>query len=89
MLPSGSSQLPGGRHEGVVVKMRVPTLGSPPCAVANALAPGAVIVWLCFSGHGPSKMFIFIRFYKDSRDALEHHENVDFPMVFHGFCECL
>ena len=89
MLPSGSSQLPGGRHEGIAVKMRVSTLGSPRRPVASAPAPGAVPAWARFSGHGPSKMFIFIRFYKDSRDALGHHENVDFPLVFHGFRGCL
>ena len=85
MLPSGSSQLPGGRHEGVAVKMRVPTLGSPRRPVASAPAPGAVRAWTRFSGHGPSKMFIFARFYKGSTDALEHQLNVDFPNAFHGF----
>ena len=89
MLSSGSSQLPGGRHEGVAVKMLVPTLGSPRRPVASAAAPGAVPAWARFSGHGPSKMLIFIWFYKDSRDALEHHENVDLPMGFHGFCDCV
>ena len=89
MLPSGSSQLPGGRHEGVAVKMRVSTLGSPRRPVASAPAPGAVPAWARFSGHGPSKMFIFDRFYKGSDDALGHHQNVDFPMVFHGFRGCL
>ena len=63
MLPSGSSQLPGGRHEGVAVKMLVPTLGSPRRTVASAAAPGAVPAWTRFSD-GPSKMFIFIRFYR-------------------------
>ena len=85
MLPSGSSQLPGGRHEGVAVKMRVPTLGSPRRPVASAAAPGAVPAWARFLLHGPSKMFISIRFYKESRPALEQDENVDLPMVFHGF----
>ena len=70
MLPSGSSQLPGGRHEGVAVEMRVPTLGSPRRPVASAPAPGAVGAWTRFSGHGPSKMFIFARFYKVSSTAL-------------------
>ena len=64
MLPSGASQLPGGRHEGVAVKTRVPTLGSPRRPVASAPAPGAVRAWTRFLGHGPSKMFIFARFYK-------------------------
>ena len=86
MLPSGSSQLPGGRHEGGAVKMLVPTLGSARRPVASAAAPGAVPAWARFSGHGPSEIFIFIRFYKESRDAREHHEIADFPMVFHGFC---
>ena len=85
MLPSGSSQLPGGHHEGVAVKMRVSTLGSPRRPVASAPAPGAVPEWTRFSGHGPSKMFIFARFYKGSADAPGHQLNVDFPMVFHGF----
>ena len=89
MLPSGSSQLPGGRHEGVAVKMLVPTLGSPRRPVASAAAPGAVPAWARFSGHGPSKMFIFTRFYKDSRYAPSIARIVDFPMVFHGFRECL
>ena len=89
MLPSGSSQLPGGRHQGVAVKMRVPTLGSSRRPVASAPAPGAVPAWARFSGHRPSKMFIFHRFYKVSRTALGQCENVDFPMVFHGFRGCL
>ena len=79
MLPSGSSQLPGGRHEGVAVKMLVPTLGSARRPVASAAAPGAVPAWARFSGHGPSKMFIFTRFYKESRPVLGQDENVDFP----------
>ena len=83
MLPSGSSQLPGGRHEGVVVKMRVPTLGSSRHPVASAPAPGAVPAWARFWGHGPSEMFIFTRFYKGSRPDLGQDENVDFPMVFY------
>ena len=70
MLPSGSSQLPGGRYEGVAVKMRVSTLGSPRRPVASAPAQGAVPEWARFSGHGPSKMFIFARLYKVSRAAL-------------------
>ena len=86
---SGSSQLPGGRHEGVAVKMRVSTLGSPRRPVASAPAPGAVPAWARFSGHGPSKMFIFARFYKGSRPDLGQGENVDFPMGFHGFRGCL
>ena len=73
MLPSGSSQLPGGRHEGVAVKMLVPTLGSPRRPVASAAAPGAVPAWARFWGHGPSKMSIFIRFYKVFSDDLGHH----------------
>ena len=89
MLPSGSSQLPGGRHEGVAVKMRVSTLGSPRRPVASAPAPGAVPEWTRFSGHGPSKMFIFARFYKVSQWYRGTIENVDFPMVFHGFRGCL
>ena len=72
MLPNGSSQLPGGRHEGIAVKMRVSTLGSPRRPVASAPAPGAVPAWARFSGHGPSKMFIFARFHKVSTDALGH-----------------
>ena len=89
MLPSGSSQLPGGRHEGVAVKMLVPTLGSPRRPVASAAAPGAVPGWARFLLHGPSKMFIFIRFYKVFCSALGHYKIVDFPMVFHGFRGCL
>ena len=89
MLPSGSSQLPGGRHEGVAVKMRVSTLGSPRRPVASAPALGAVGAWTRFLLHGPSKMFIFARFYKGSDGALGHHQNVDYPMVFHGFWGCL
>ena len=89
MLPSGSSQLPGGHQEGVAVKMRVPTLGSVQRPVASAPAPGAVSACTRFWLHGPSKMFIFARFYKDSRADLGQHENVDFPMVFHGFRGCL
>ena len=89
MLPSGSSQLPGGRHEGIAVKMRVPTLGSPRRPVASAPAPGAVPEWTHFSENGPSKMIIFTWFYKVSDGALGHHQNVDFPMVFHCFRECL
>ena len=81
MLPSGSSQLPGGRHEGVAVKMRVPTLGSPRRPVASAAAPGAVPAWARFSGHGPSKMFIFTRFYKVFCDALGHHRFASFSTV--------
>ena len=72
MLPSGSSQLPGGRHEGVAVKMLVPTLGSPRRPVASAAAPEAVPAWARVSGHGPSKMFIFVRFYKVSTDDRGH-----------------
>ena len=89
MPPSGSSQLPGGHHEGAAVKMPVPTLGSPRRTVASAAAPGAVPAWTRFSEHGPSKMFIFTRFYKVFCDAREHHKFVDFPMVFHGFRDCL
>ena len=70
MSPSGSSQPPGGRHEGVAVKMRVPTLGSPRRPVASAPAPGAVGAWTRFLLHGPSKMFIFARFYKVSTPDL-------------------
>ena len=88
MLPSGSSQLPGGRHEGVAVKMRVSTLGSPRRPVASAPAPGAVPESARFSEHGPPEMFIFARFYKVFRDVLGHRENVDFPMVFHRFRGC-
>ncbi len=87
--PSGSSQLPRGRHEGIAVKMRVSTLGSPQRPVASVPAPGAVPEWARSSGHGPSKMFIFARFYKGSRYALGHSENVDSPMVFHGFRGCV
>ena len=72
MPPSGSSQLPGGHHEGAAVKMIVPTLGSARRPVASAAAPGAVPAWIRFSGHGPSKMFIFDRFYKGSSHALGH-----------------
>ncbi len=89
MLPSGSSQLPGGRHEGIAVKMRVSTLGNPRRPVASAPAPGAVPEWTRFSEHGPSKMFIFDRFYKVFGYALGHSQNVDFPMFFHGFRGCL
>ena len=69
MLPSGSSQLPGGRHEGAAVKMRVPTLGSVRCPVASAPAPGAVGTWTRISGHGPSEMFIFTMFYNGKHTA--------------------
>ncbi len=79
MLPSGSSQLPGGRHEGVAVKMLVPTLGSARRPVASAAAPGAVPSWARFSGHGPSKMFIFTRFYKVFCPVLGQDKIVDFP----------
>ena len=74
MAPSGSSQPPGGRHEGVAVEMRVPTLGSPQRPVASTPAPGAVGAWTRFllHVHGPSKMFIFAMFYKVSTDALGH-----------------
>jgi hypothetical protein len=82
MLPSGSSQLPGRRHEGVAVKMRVSTLGSPRRPVASAPAPGAVGAWARFSGHGPSKMFIFDRFYKAFDYALGHNQNASFSTVF-------
>ena len=77
MLPSGSSQLPGGRHEGVAVKMLVPTLGSPRRPVASTAAPGAVPAWARFSGHGPSKMLIFTRFYKVFCPALGQDKIVD------------
>ena len=87
MASSGSSQPSGGRHEGVAVKMRVPTLGSPRRPVASAPAPGAVGAWTPFSEHGPSKMFIFAMFYKVSCPDLGRGKNVDFPMVFHGFCD--
>ena len=63
MLPSGSSQLPGGRHEGVAVEMCVSTFGSPRRPVASAPAPGAVGAWTCFLLHGSSTMFIFTMFY--------------------------
>ena len=85
MLPSGSSQLPGGRHEGVAVKMLVPTLGSPRRPVASAAAPGAVPAWARFSGHGPSKMFIFTRLYNGSSCATCTTRIVVLPMVLHGF----
>ena len=81
MLPSGSSQLPGGRHEGVAVKMRVSTLGSPRRPVTSAPAPGAVGAWTRFSGHGPSKMFIFARFYKVFAYALGHNQFASFSTV--------
>ena len=87
MLPSGSSQLPGGHHEGVAVKMRVSTLGSPRRPVASAPAPGAVPEWARFSGHGPSKMFIFARFYNVFCYALGHNKNIDFSMVFMVFAD--
>ena len=64
MAPSEPVEPPGGRHEGAAVKMRVPTLGSVRRPVAGAPAPGAVGTWTRISGHGPSKMFIFTRFYK-------------------------
>ncbi len=48
MLPSGSSQLPGGRHEGVAVEMLVPTLGSPRRPVAGAAAPVPAPAWARF-----------------------------------------
>ena len=63
MLPSGSSQLTGGRHECVAVEMLVSTLGSPRRVVASAAAPGAVPAWARFSEHGQSEMSIFTRFY--------------------------
>ena len=89
MLPSWSSQLPRGRHEGVAVKMRVPTLGSPRRPVASAPAPGAVRAWARFSEHGPSKMFIFARFYKVSDDALGHHQKASFSIVSEHACSDL
>ena len=46
--PSEPSQPPGGRHEGVPSKMRVPTLGSRRRPVASAPAPGAVGAWTRF-----------------------------------------
>ena len=64
MAPSETVEPPGGRHEGAAVKMRVPTLGSVRRPVASAPAPGAVGTWPRSWGHGPSKMFIFTRFYK-------------------------
>ena len=87
MAPSETVEPPGGRHEGAAVKMRVPTLGSPRRPVASAPAPGAVGAWTPFSEHGPSKMFIVARFYKVSAPDLGQGQNVDFPMVFHGFCD--
>ena len=89
MPPSGSSQLPAGRHEGVAVKMLVSTLGSPRRPVASAPAPGAVGAWTRFLLHGPSKMFIFTMFYNVFCPDLGQDKIVDFPMVFHGFRECL
>ena len=85
MLPSGSSQLPGGRHEGVAVKMLVSALGSARRTVASAAAPGAVPAWDRFSGHGPAEMFIFTRFYKVFCPDLGQDKIVDFPMVFMVF----
>jgi hypothetical protein len=75
MLPIGSSQPPGGCLEGVAVKMRVPTLGSPRRPVASAPAPGAVGAWTRFLLHRPTKMFIFAILYKGSTDALGHQLN--------------
>ena len=46
------------------MEMGVSTLGSVRCPVASVLAPGAVGAWTSFSEHGPSKIFIFDRFYK-------------------------
>ena len=89
MAPSEPVEPPGGRHEGAAVKMRVPTLGSVRCPVASAPAPVAVGTWTRISGHGPSEMFIFARVYKVFHYAPGHNENVDFPMVFHGFRGCL
>ena len=45
IVPSEPSQPPGGRHEGVAVKMRVATLGSRRCSVATAPARAAVSMW--------------------------------------------
>ena len=86
MLPSGSSQLPGGRHEGIAVEMRVSTLGNPRRPVASAPAPGAVGAWARFSGHGPSKMFIFARFYKGSQCFRGNIENASFSTVSEHAC---
>ena len=86
MLPSGFSQLPGGYHEGVAVEMRVSTLGSPRRPVASAPAPGGVGAWTRLSGHGPSKMFIFARFYKVSDDDRGHHQNASFSTVSEHAC---
>ena len=86
MLPGGSSQLPGGRHEGIAVKMRVSTLGSPRRPVASAPAPGAVPEWTRFSEHGPSKMLIFARFYKGSDTALGQYQNASFSTVPEHAC---
>ena len=79
MLPSGSSQLPGGRHEGVAVKMLVPTLGSARRPVASAAAPGAVPAWARILRHGPSKMFVSIGFYNVFCPDLGQDKIVDFP----------
>ena len=77
MPPSGSSQLTVGRHECVAVEMLVSTLGSPRRVVASAAAPGAVPAWARFLLHGPSKMFIFTRFYKVLCSAREQSIIVD------------
>ena len=81
MAPSEPSQPPGGRHEGVALEMRVVTLGSGRRPVASAPSPGAVGAWTPFSGHGPSKMFIFARFYNGKCDALGHRILTCFPSV--------
>ena len=55
IAPSEPSQPPGGRHEGVAVKMRVAILGSGQHPVARAPAPGSVGARMPFSEHGQSK----------------------------------
>ena len=81
MLPSGSSQLPGGHHEGVAVKMRVSTLGGPRRPVASAQAPGAVRAWVHFWLHRPSKIFIFTMVYKVFGYDLGHSQFASFSTV--------
>jgi hypothetical protein len=75
-----------GGHRGVLaLKMRVLNLGSRLQPVARAPARGGVRAWPLLLGYSGSKMLIFAMFYKVFRDDQGHHENVVFPMVFHGF----
>ncbi len=86
MVPTETVGPPGGRHEGAAVKMRVPTLGSVRCPVASAPAPGAVGTMTRISGHGPSKMFIFTRFYNGKNSDRGHYSFTVFSTVSEHAC---